>query len=152
MINGDEWRQRHSTGKIYFCSEPSRRPPCLTPISAHRNPHVDGALAAGRKVQRVSIRRDRRRELGSFRVELIPFGSRSGSVHWPVGPERVVIQMSESSLSKLVDRLKYSVMPSALGVGNASNAPVLSRAPKFMGGLHGWSFDARVATYISALP
>lgn len=50
------------------------------------------------------------------------------------------------------DRLKYNVVPSALGVGNASNASVLSRGPRFVAGPHGWLFDARVATYMSALP
>ena len=88
----------------------------------------------------------------SARSELIPVGSRCGTLHWATGPARVVIQISESWLSKPVDRLKYNVVPSALGVGNASNASVLSRGPRFTAGPHECCLDARVATYISAFP
>lgn len=83
---------------------------------------------------------------------LMPSARRCGSDHVLSGPVRRLIQMSESSLSKLDDRLKYRIVPSAFGVGNASNAGELSWGPRFTGGVHASCRDARVATYISAVP
>jgi hypothetical protein len=88
----------------------------------------------------------------SARGPRIGSGRRSGAPQASCSVERVVTQMSESGLSKVVERLKYSVLPSAEGVGNASNASVLISGPRFSGGSQGRLGDCRLVTYRSELP
>lgn len=59
----------------------------------------------------------------SARSELIGAGARRGSFHTPAEVARDVSQMSESWLSNDVDRLKYSIVPSGVGVGTLRTRP-----------------------------
>src|SRR4030095_14563135 len=79
----------------------------------------------------------------SARFELSA-STRAGSLQRSSRCARVVIQMSESSLTTVVDRLKYSVVSFAFGVGNASKAAVLTTAPAFCAGPQGSCLEGRV--------